>query len=124
MNKSGEFVHGRQGNAPGVNKNDGYVLGWRRKELSLTKNEDFVHEEMRRGDLRRKMDSVPGSRAGWSGKPVAARDLVNGRGPRRQAWEGRSEAEGLPGTLPAIGMWTRRRCGGCESRVVDGIVGY
>ena len=40
-------------------------------------------------------------RAGWPGKPVAARGLVNGRGPRRQAWEGWSEAEGLPANLPA-----------------------
>ena len=39
--------------------------------------------------------------AGWPGKPVAARGLVNGRGPRRQAWEGWSEAEGLPANLPA-----------------------
>ena len=41
------------------------------------------------------------SRAGCPGKSVAARGLVNGRGPRRQAWEGWSEAEGLRGTLPA-----------------------
>ena len=40
-------------------------------------------------------------RAGWPGKPVAARGLVNGRGPRRQAWEGWSEAVGLPANLPA-----------------------
>ena len=39
--------------------------------------------------------------AGWPGKPVAARGIVNGRGPRRQAWEGWSEAEGLPANLPA-----------------------
>ena len=41
------------------------------------------------------------SRAGCPCKPVAARGLVNGRGPRRKAWEGRSEAKGLLGTLPA-----------------------
>ena len=41
------------------------------------------------------------SRTGCPGKPVAARGLVNGRGPRRQAWGGWSEAEGLRGTLQA-----------------------
>ena len=41
------------------------------------------------------------SRVGCPGKPVAARGLVNGRDPRRQAWEGWSGAEGLQGTLPA-----------------------
>ena len=41
------------------------------------------------------------SRAGCPGKPVAARGLVNGRGPRRQAWEGWSEAEGLQDNPPA-----------------------
>ena len=48
------------------------------------------------------------SRAGCPGKPVAARGLVNGRGPRRQAWEGWSEAEGLRGTMPANEEWKRR----------------
>ena len=32
---------------------------------------------------------------------MAARGLVNGRGPRRKAWEGWSEAEGLTANLPA-----------------------
>ena len=40
-------------------------------------------------------------RAGCPGKPVAARGHVNGRGLRRKAWEGWSEAEGLPDTLHA-----------------------
>ena len=93
-----------------MNKNDGFVLGWRRKELSLTKNEDFVHEEMRRGDLRRNMDSVPGSRAGWSGKPVAARDLVNGPAP---AGVGGTERSGRFAGHP-----DRDRGRGCDAGVV------
>ena len=43
-------------------------------------------------------------RAGCTGKPVAARGLVSGRGPRRQAWEGWSEAEGLPCKRPGAGL--------------------
>ena len=38
--------------------------------------------------------------AGCTGEPVAARGLVSGRGPRRMAWEGWSEAEGLPCKRP------------------------
>ena len=56
-------------------------------------------------------------RAGCTGEPVAARGLVSGRGPRRQAWEGWSEAEGLPCKRP----------GGSPSRVhraVDLHLGY
>ena len=103
VNKNDDFVHGRRGNAPGVNKNEGFVHGWRKKELGVNKNEDCVHEEMRRGGRPEMKNGLcPGSREGWPGKPVAARGLVNGRGPRRQAWEGWSEAEGLPATLTAI----------------------
>ena len=43
---------------------------------------------------------MPIPRADGPGKPVAARGLVSGRGPRRQAWEGWSVAEGLPGIRP------------------------
>ena len=43
-------------------------------------------------------------RAGCTGEPVAARGLVSGRGPRRTAWEGWSEAEGLPCKRPGAGL--------------------
>ena len=43
-------------------------------------------------------------RASCTGKPVAARGLVSGRGPRRTAWEGWSEAEGLPCKRPGAGL--------------------
>ena len=39
-------------------------------------------------------------RASCTGEPVAARGPVSGRDPRRQAWEGWSEAEGLPCKRP------------------------
>ncbi|MBR5398157.1 MAG: hypothetical protein IK145_09950 [Bacteroidales bacterium] len=52
---------------------------------------------------------LPEQAAGSPAEPVAARGHVNGRGPRHQAWEGWSAAEGLQGTLTAGSRCTDKK---------------